>query len=130
MLAELGGLTGDVVSLALDAALVRHSVIANNIANNSTQGFVPQRVRFEDRFSEALGRYRGLHSTQEIRSRLSDVRPSIEAEAEQLDGLDTTVLLDREMARLAENTVRYQALLSGLSKRGGILAVAINGGRR
>ena len=44
----LGGVTSELVGLALDAALLRHEVTANNIANHSTPGYLAKRVSFEE----------------------------------------------------------------------------------
>ena len=41
------------LSLALDAAVMRHQVIASNIANVHTVGYVPQHLTFEAEMSRA-----------------------------------------------------------------------------
>jgi flagellar basal-body rod protein FlgB len=93
------------VTLALDAALLRHQAIAANIANVNTPGYRPVRVSFE----EHLG-------TQPAR-------------LERVEG-DSKVELDVEVAHLSANTVHYQALLRALNKQLSILGTAINEGKR
>jgi flagellar basal-body rod protein FlgB len=110
------------VRLALDAASLRHQVIANNIANANTPGFVPSKVNFEQQLAFA----RGASGSAMPASLPTSVRPFIEADA----GADARVMLDMEMVKLAQNTVQYQSLLKALDKRGAILSTAITEGRR
>jgi flagellar basal-body rod protein FlgB len=107
--------------LALDAASLRHQVIANNIANANTPGFVPLKVNFEQQLAFARGASGGMPAPLS-----ASVRPFIEADA----GAGARVVLDMEMVKLAQNTVQYQSLLRALDKRGSILSTAISEGRR
>jgi flagellar basal-body rod protein FlgB len=93
------------LSLALDAASLRHRVIAHNIANVNTAGFAPLRVRFEESFGAAL-------------------QPVVERDAAARVELDVEVML------LAQNAVHYQAVLRGLGKHFSILNAAISEGKR
>ncbi len=107
--------------LALDAASLRHQVIANNIANANTPGFVPSKVNFEQQLAFARDASGSVPA-----SLPASVRPFIEADA----AADTRVMLDMEMVKLAHNTVQYQSLLKALDKRGSIVSAAITEGRR
>jgi flagellar basal-body rod protein FlgB len=107
--------------LALDAASLRHQVIANNIANLNTPGFVPSKVNFEQQLAFARGASGPLPA-----SLSTSVRPFIEGDA----SADARVSLDMEMVKLAQNTLQYQSLLKALDKRGAILSTAISEGRR
>lgn len=125
----LGGVTAQLMGLALDAAMLRHATIANNIANHDTPGYQAKRVSFETYLSDMMAR---LENGGE-----NAVQPQIESLRAYLrDGnavtisQDERVELDREMVRLAENTLRYQALLKAASKQGELLRLAINGGRQ
>src|SRR4051812_35353868 len=51
---ELSGVTTQLVSLALDASVLRHQAIANNIANGNNPGYAPIKVSFEDQLSSAI----------------------------------------------------------------------------
>ena len=41
------------LSLALDAAALRHQVVANNIANAEAEGYAPMRVKFSESMEDA-----------------------------------------------------------------------------
>jgi flagellar basal-body rod protein FlgB len=117
------------VSLALDAATLRHQAIAANISNASTPGYQPLRVNFEqqlDALRSSLERGGGIDS-----SLLAAVQPSVEREqaVTSTDG-SSAVALDMEVAKLSQNTVHYQALLRALNRQFAILATAINEGKR
>ena len=126
---EIAGITGTAVELALDAAVLRHVVISNNLANVRTPGFAPKRLDFEEQL-RAVGV--GLWSDENddtLRGRLDHVRDQMTSPAGVRSMDHGPVEIDVEMVQLAENTVRYQALLEGISKRGAIIRTAVNEGR-
>ena len=114
------------LSAALDAASRRQAVTAANIANASTEGYVPLRVSFE--------------------AQLADARTAVEqrgwidqAALEQLRGVRDVaaqpaitgpVTLDQEMTELARNAVQFQALLQGVSRHLSLMALAAADGRK
>jgi len=126
MIENIGGVTSQLVQLALDASLLRHQVTANNIANVDTQGYLTQRVSFEEylsRFSTAsidnasdalLG-----NEIESLRNRLNQAQSLVSSTGE-------AVQLDREMVELTENLLRYRALLEANGKRGEVLKMAIS----
>lgn len=129
MIDKLGGITTDIVRLALDASWTRHKVIANNIANSKTSNFSPQRVKFESEFSRALLESRSLHGTQSMFSELKDLKPIV-YQSDQSIGLDDkSVFLDQEMVNMAKNTTHYKALIKALGKEISIISLAIKGGQ-
>ena len=120
-------ITVDLVKMALDAASLRHMTIANNIANANTMGYAPASVNFEqqmDVLRTALGSGDPLQSNM-----LSGIQPVIER-GEPLADTDRTALLDTEMAKLAQNTVQYEALLKALGKHMSLIGSAISEGKR
>lgn len=128
MIDDLGGVTSAVARAALDAAIVRHDIIANNIANASTPGFVPKALRFDDYMAavkaELLGGSRAAGSAYGTSSLLSP------GDAQWQRSLNTeSVRLDMEMVAMSENVVRYQAILGALQKRGDIFGMAVRGAR-
>lgn len=127
MIDDLGGVTSALAKLALDAAVLRHQVIANNIANAQTPGFRPQYVSFEEYLSAAAGSQTGRETDAVLRAEVESLRERLDAG--QLVHSDdvTEVNVDQEMARLSANVLRYQALLEGLSKRGDLVKMAISG---
>ena len=119
----LAGATSDLVLRALDAAVVRHAVHSANIANASVEGYQPLRVDFEDQLAAARSALVGRDDAAAQRAAASlepQVVPEVDAQPVQLD---------REVALMMENSVRYQALLSALGKNGALLRLAIREGR-
>ena len=124
MIEDLGGVTSAIGRAALDAAIVRHDIIANNIANASTPGFVPKTLRFDDYMAAVKTELQGGSRVAGGASLLSpgdaQWQRSLNADA---------VRLDMEMVALSENVVRYQAILGALQKRGDIIGMAVRGTR-
>ena len=128
MINELGGVTSEIVKLALDAALVRHQVIANNIANNQSPNYQVQNVKFEEYFKGLVLEYTDDKSKEAVLEQIKSIHPTIETADVNATG-SHTVKLDQEMAKMMQNTVQYQSLLAGLNQLGAIKKLAINGGR-
>jgi flagellar basal-body rod protein FlgB len=122
-LSELMGATGAMVKLALDAASLRHLVIANNIANANTPGYVPMRVEFEEHLAAAARD----SASGVVLGRTA--APAVVPDLQGLDPLQARVQLDVEAAQLAQNTVQYQALLRGLRGKLEMLQIAVNDGK-
>ena len=110
-----------VLSRALDTAALRQSAHVSNVANAGVEGY----KRLE------------VISPAEI-SRLNAEAPALDAtealawsqpEAEVVESADTTVRLDQEMAEMAQNAVRYQALLGAIERTLGLLRYAAKEGR-
>ncbi len=103
--------------LAMDVASLRNEVYAHNIANAETPGYKRREVSFEDSFKKAL-------AGDELRLKTSRVR-HIPNYPVSLDGVEpdltrikntyitndgNNVDIDKEMAALSANTLRYQTL--------------------
>lgn len=111
------------VSSALDAAMVRQAVHANNIANASAEGFAPSRVSFEAHLSQVRDALaRGYRLTP---ADVSDLQASIEHL-----GSDTKVELDAEVSALARNGLHYQALIKALDRQLSMMSMAVSDGKR
>ncbi|RKP48413.1 flagellar basal body rod protein FlgB [Trinickia fusca] len=116
------------LSLALDAASLRQQAIAANIANAKTEGYVPVQVSFEDQLDDAR---RTLQSEGQLdATSLAGVTPRLQAVPDARSGVTGQVLLDAEVARMAQNAVQYQALVKGLSKHYAILELAASDGNK
>ncbi len=120
-------ITTAAISLALDAASLRQRAIAANIANVNTEGYTAMRVSFEEQLGELRERLNASGTVDPFT--LSGVRAQI-VPALDVAGQGEKVRLDVEVAQLAENTVRYQALLKGLNRHFAILNSAISDGRK
>lgn len=123
-------ITRSALSLALDAATLRHQVIATNIANANTENFVPQRANFDAYVQDArrLLSERGRLDASSIGALASNAMP-VEPLLNSA-GLPAKVQLDAQVADMAQNSVHYQALLKGLSRQMSILSIAVNDGKR
>jgi flagellar basal-body rod protein FlgB len=130
MIDGIEAITMTSVSLALDAAALRHQTIASNIANANTEGFVPQRVNFDAYVQDARRQLseRGGLDAQSL-STLLNTRPRVEPLTTSA-GLPAKVQLDVEVADMAQNAVQYQALIKGLSRQMSILSIAASDGKR
>ena len=129
-ISNLGGLTGQLVRMALDASLMRHQVIANNIANANTHDYAPVRINFEEQLALEKVALLDRNSDAMNATRIDDIKARIEPVGLNTPaGVSSSVLVDMEMANMARNVVHYQALLEGRAKKGAIIKMAINGGR-
>lgn len=105
----------DLLDKAADAAYVRNDVLANNIANDSTPNYKRQDVQFESILQASLATGGGTLSerVEEVNENLDDLNSYIYTDhsslSYRLDG--NNVDIDQEEAYLAENQIRYQALV-------------------
>jgi flagellar basal-body rod protein FlgB len=102
----------------LDAAALRHRVIAQNVANVNTPGYRRLAVAFQDDLASALALQPGG----------PPVRPRV-VEAgggpERVDG--NNVDIDQEMNNLTKNALLYEAAAQILTSRIGLMRSAITG---
>lgn len=127
MVSLIDSTTSALLSLALDAASMRHQAIAHNIANANTPGYRPVGVRFEEHMTQA--RDAVAQGRQVSLSDLSAYRPVFAFSEEGAAG-DQAVSLDMEVAKLSENTLHHQALLKALNRHFSIIGAAISEGKR
>lgn len=116
-------LTLPALSLALDAAVMRQQVIASNIANAHTEGYVAQRVSFEAAMDAASGDV--LRSSDS-----TDLRLTAYAYNATTPSIDGAVRLDSEVAAMSQNGAHYQALLKALNRHLSVMASAVSEGKR
>jgi flagellar basal-body rod protein FlgB len=112
----------DITSVTLHSALTglakRQRVIADNISNVETPGFLAGRVSFEDSLSNAVS------SGADPASVTPQVARSLQPTRE--DG--NNVNLDQEMLSNVDTNLRYQLTLRALDSKYGLLHDAIKGG--
>lgn len=119
-------LTTSALSAALDAASRRHGVVAANIANANSEGYVPLRLQFDQRIEEAR---EALRERQWLGPGAADaLRGSVEPA--EFPAADARARLDAEMAELARHSVHFQSLTQGLSRHLAMLALAAADGRK
>ena len=109
------------LSRALDAAALRQTVHATNVANVNTEGY----RRLEVVYSAELQRLNAEAPAIDVQEALQWAQ----AEPEVVESAETTVKLDQEMAQMAENSVRYQALLGAIERTLGMLRTAARDGK-
>ena len=121
-----GNVTKELVSLALNAALARHNAIATNIANVNSEGFRPVHIRFD----EQLALYQNRFVDRRFDGSAGRLIDSLKGSVTLAENTATEkVQLDSEVARMVQNAVHYQALLSAQGKMTAITRMAISGGR-
>lgn len=116
-------LTSRLVMLALDGAMARHTAIAMNVANAGVEGYQPVMARFD----QMVDQLRGQTVTE---STFSSVNSATANQPLVPDPQSTQVQVDTEMAKLAQNTVQYQALLTAKSKLSSMVRMAVTEGRK
>jgi flagellar basal-body rod protein FlgB len=104
---------------ALDAAALRQAVHTTNIANADVDGYRRLEVVFQDELVRAAALTPGGTGAFEVSMTPVRVVPSA----------DEMVRLDQEMAQMAQNAVRYQALVGAFEGATGLLRLAIREGR-
>ena len=124
MTLPIESITTAALTLALDAASLRHEVLASNIAHANTPGYRPLAVNFESQLEEA--RLALFNHGRLDAAALADVVPTLE----KRDPLTSQVALDVEALHLAQNGVQFQALLKGLNRHYQILSAATSDGKK
>lgn len=104
----------------------RHSVLASNVANVDTPGYLPVDVKFDEEL------HRSIALAGEHKSHIKADRNQAETvyDLDSLPGPDgNAVDLDREMAKLAENSQRYSTTSKLVAKKLAMIRYAIDGDR-
>jgi flagellar basal-body rod protein FlgB len=106
-----------VLAQMLDAAALRHRVIAQNVANVNTPGYRRREVTFEADLAKALA----------APGPTAPVKPKVVIAdgPERVDG--NTVDIDLEMNSLSKNALLYQAATQVIANRVAALRSAISG---
>lgn len=127
MTPSIESITATALTLALDAASLRHEALASNIAHANTPGYRPLAVNFESQLEEAR---LTLSSNGRLdAAALADVVPLLQP-LQQRSTLSGQVTLDVEALQLAQNGVQFQALLKGLNRHYQILSAATSDGKK
>lgn len=125
MIRDLFSSTLDMLHKTLDLRQQRHTVLASNIANAETPGFVAKDVRFEEVLQAAatppqpvpLRQTHPEHLPHIYPTSIGNVQGTLVATPSDDVGHDlNTVSIDREMAKLMTNTLHYNASAEMLSR--------------
>lgn len=123
---------------ALDLRSDRHRAITANIANQDTPGYRAAELNFKEAMQQASGASASLPPVRTDPRHLpahpaggsvvpSSPPPSLVERPSRLDG--NTVVTEREMAKLAENTLMYNAMAQLIAKKFATLKNVIREGR-
>lgn len=109
----------NVLDKAADAAWLRNDAISNNIANADTPNYKRQDVEFENELMRQLGRFQYESMDEKVYGlNFGKVNPRVYTDAAnfsyRLDG--NNVDIDTENAYLAENQIKYNAILDSINK--------------
>ncbi len=110
---------------SLDACALRNRIVANNVANADTPGFKRRTVSFEESLSRAL-----TGGTDDI-TEIQHIKPTVETDqtpSTRPDGNNVNV--DKEMAELARNSIKYNALVELYRLKGQMLETVVSGGTK
>lgn len=104
---------------AMQVAEMNHRVLANNVANADTPHFNPKHVDFQKTLREQVEGHRriALRTTQPRHVDLAAPRPHFERLAMLSKNDYNKVDLEEEMARLSENSGRFNTYATLLTKR-------------
>lgn len=123
------GLTSRLVMMALDGAMARHSAIALNLANASTEGYRPMATRFDEVLEQLRGRVTRAGQEVAVRQTAEQLHRQATEVPLTVSTTQAAVQLDEEMAKLARNSLQYQSVLTAHNKSMSILRQAIKEGR-
>ncbi len=109
----------NVLDKAADAANTRNEVLANNIANVDTPNYKRKDVSFQNYLEQALIGAEALDTrVSDVNTHLSDFGGIVYTDSSvlsyRLDG--NNVDIDTENAYLAENQIRYNALVEQIGQ--------------
>ncbi len=129
--AKIFGKTWQTVAQSLKWRLLKHDVIAENIANVDTPGYRRRELPFEKVMEAYLKGAPPLKVTNPRHLKPSLLSPPTLRREEVLppdEGTPNNVSLEEEMAKLAENNLLYQATVQALIKELELLREAITEG--
>ncbi|WP_423799760.1 flagellar basal body rod protein FlgB [Neobacillus sp. SAB-20_R2A] len=119
----------NLVQRALDASVLRHNAISNNIANVNTPNYKPQKVIFEDILKQELSgagfdgkRTNAKHIPIGI---AASSKPLVTQEPTVMQNSGNGVDMDSEMTELTKNSIWYQTLSYQISEEFNLLKTAI-----
>lgn len=120
---------------ALDAYALRQQTIAKNIANATSIDYTPEKVKFEEFFQQAQTATSGIKTNEmhiDIGKPLTNLVKPIKEQAEIpkaeiLFSGESHVNIDKEMAELAQNQIRFRLVSRTLKNYMLALQTAITG---
>lgn len=123
------------LELSMDAYSLRQKTISDNIANAMTPGYKAKKVEFEEEYKKAADSGSSLKLAQTHSNHipynsdsLEQIQPRVTYEKNTLnDSGINNVDVDKEMADLAENNMRYEMSTALIIKKFANIKNAIRG---
>lgn len=109
--------TGSALYAALNGLAARQRVIADNVANVETPGYVAGKVTFEDSLRAAIADGNPDAATVSTIQSTDPVNPN-----------GNNVSLDNEVVSLTDTDLRYQLMVQAVNQKFGLLRTAIGNG--
>jgi flagellar basal-body rod protein FlgB len=109
--------TGSVIYAALNGLAARQRVIADNVANVETPGFIAGRVSFEDSLRAAIAD-----------GDAGDASLAMRRSADPVNVNGNNVSLDNEVVSLTGTDLSYQLMIQALNHKFDLLRTAIGSG--
>ena len=122
----IDSVTSQLISKALDISVLKHDVIANNIANVNSENYKAFKIDFDAQMEQLKNIAHSDITKEEKISMLKDLDFTSDKIASETD---IKVVLDDELVALNKNVTNYQALLSAKKNYGSIMTMAIRGGK-
>jgi len=120
--------TTNILAKSLDMYLLRHSIISDNIANANTPHFKARTVEFENELQRAVEAME-MGGEEMVLRELASAKPQIGEDPHAEMGNDlNTVDMDRQMAAMTKNDVKYSSATQMVSKKFALLKYAISEG--
>ena len=104
------------IQTALRGLSARHRVIANNVANAQTPGYIAGRVDFESTLRQVAGT-----------DLAGSVLPTVSRSNDPANLNGNNVSLDNETVALVDTTMRYQLMVEAMNAKFRLLRTAIKG---
>jgi len=125
--------TAKALEQAMDLRLKRQELLGSNMANMDTPGYQPQDLEFEGELTRIIEDESAMPTTRRTDGEHLGMgvealagADNVEERPDVLNSVDGNgVDLDREMARVADNSMRYNATLEMQRRRVGILNYSI-----
>ncbi len=124
--------TPSVLKKALDFQSQRHLLVSSNISNMDTPGYKAKDVNFEGQLRQAIGTSGELKmkttNGKHIgpgNSAVKNMSPDVFEEQDAAKSNGNNVNLDKEMMKLAENQIAYNATTQLMGKRASTIRAAI-----
>jgi len=111
----------------LDYHLQRHAVLSANVANVETPGYVSQDLSFQDALAAATS---GVRRTdpRHLPATPASASAGTEIFEDPVAGADRGAVLEREMAKVSANSVRYEMAAELVRRKLALLRYAASDG--